>query len=257
MKKMIYALSALLLSIGLLEGVVFAQPDYNGVDLEKDGTYNEPGHPGIKVRVIVHREKPGQVSLPALVCSLPDPDSAAVVTAGAWHLPSSVMYRLNPSSVPASVGAVNLAVIAQHGFSDWSSASGNKVSFARGADTAVARSAYDGQNVIAWGRTSGNALGVTSIRYNTTTGLAVDVDTIMNKKFSWSWSNSSTCADSTTYDAEDIMTHEQGHWLGLDDQYNASAYQNATMYGYGSKGEVKKTTLTAGDAAGAFAIYNP
>jgi len=46
-----------------------------------------------------------------------------------------------------------------------------------------------------------------------------------------------------------------GHWFGLDDVYDTS-YRDATMYGYGSKWEVKKTTLTTGDKAGTFAIYH-
>lgn len=256
MKKIALAICILLLTVGLSSSLVFAKPGPQPIIPEKDGIYDEPGRPGIKVRVIVHHEKPGQTSLPVLVCDLQDPESTATVSAAGWHLPSSWTYHLNPGSVPASVGSSNLATIADNGFDDWSTASGNKVAFARGADTSVSRSAYDGKNVIAWGRTSGNALGVTYIRYSSVTSVAVDVDTIMNKKFPWSWSNSSTCADSTTYDAENIMTHELGHWMGLGDHYNAANYQNATMYGYGSKGEVKKNTLTVGDSTGTFNIYN-
>lgn len=221
---------------------------------ERDGDYPDPDHKGVRVRVFVHREKPVKVSSPSLVCNLQDPDSAAVVAKGNWHLSSSWSYNLNPSSVPASVGSANLGTIAGNGFADWSTASGGKVIFSRGVDTGVDRQSYDGKNVIAWGRTSGTALGVTYLRY-LSNGLVVDVDTIMNKKFPWSWSNSNTCADTASYDAENILTHEQGHWMGLDDMYDTTNYQNATMYGYGAKGEVKKETLTTGDKNGAAAIY--
>ncbi len=256
MKKIALVVVALALSIGLMGGLALAKSLPDDVVLDQDGLYDEPGHPGIKVRVIVHHERPGQASLSSLVCNLSDPDSTATVGAAGWHLPSAVTYNLNPDSVPASVGGASLATIANNGFNDWSAASGNMVSFTKGSNTSVARSAYDGKNVIAWGRTSGSALGVTYIRYNTSTGLVVDVDTIMNKKFTWSWSNSDTCADSATYDAENILTHELGHWTGLDDMYDAANYQNATMYGYGPKGEVKKNTLSTGDKAGVFDIYN-
>lgn len=227
---------------------------------EKSGVYDDPDHPGVKVRVFVHPEKgtrpgkPGGGESPALMCS-PDPDSSAVVGPAGWHLPSSWTYQLNPSSVPSSVGGSNLATIAGNGFADWAAAANNKVAFNRGANTTVARQAYDGRNIIAWGRTSGSALGVTYIRYYSSTGLAVDVDTIMNKKFPWKWSNSNTCADPKAYDAENILTHELGHWLGLEDEYTAE-YVDATMYGYGSKGEVKKNTLTTGDTTGTAAIYS-
>lgn len=223
---------------------------------EEDGIYDEPGHPGVKVRVFVHRERPAKPSTPPTTVCKDDLDSNSFVHKEAWKLPLTWTYNLNPSSVPASVGSGDLQIIAENGFNGWESASGNKVNFIEGPTTTVSRQAYDYVNVVTWGRTSGSALGVTYIRYNST-GAVLDVDTIMNTKIAWSWSNSNTCGLSSTYDAEDIMTHELGHWLGLTDEYDAASYQNATMYGYGAKGEVKKVTLTTGDSAGAFAIYNP
>ncbi|OGE09096.1 hypothetical protein A3A60_01395 [Candidatus Curtissbacteria bacterium RIFCSPLOWO2_01_FULL_42_26] len=221
---------------------------------EVDGTYDEPTARGIvKVRVIVHKQRQ-RVTTNLLVCDLADPDSNATVAAAGWHLPSNWTYNLNVRSVPSSVGGANLATIASNVFSDWQGAAGNKVSFSQGASTTVDRSRYDGKNIVAWGRTSGNTLGVTYIRYFTLSGLVVDVDTIMNKRVPWSWSNSDTCANTNSYDAENILTHEIGHWMGLDDHYDA-AYVDNTMFGYGAKGEVKKNTLTTGDIAGVSAIY--
>lgn len=222
---------------------------------ERDGTYDEPTAKGIvKVRVIVHKEKPQTSSTPLLVCGLADPDSTAVVPSAGWHLPSIWTYNLNVSSVPSSIGGSNLPTIASKVFSDWQGAISNKVSFSQGANTNVDRSRYDGKNIVAWGRTSGSSLGVTYIRYFVSGGLVVDVDTIMNKRVAWSWSNSDTCANANTYDAENILNHEIGHWMGLDDTYDG-AYTDNTMFGYGSKGEVKKNTLTTGDTAGVNAIY--
>jgi len=221
---------------------------------EIDGIYTDPDYPDIKVRVFVHKEKPARSINSTLVCS-PDPESDAVVHPAGWKLPQTWTYSLNLSSAPASVNGASLPTIAKNGFDDWISASGKSVSFSRNADTLIDRQANDFKNIIAWGRTSGNALAVTYIRYYPDTGRVVDIDTIMNKKFAWKWANSNTCADPGAYDAENILTHEQGHWLGLDDEYNAGLYGNATMYGYGAKGEVKKTTLTKGDKVGASQIY--
>ena len=221
---------------------------------EQDGTYDEPTAKGIvKVRVIVHKQKP-VVTQNLLVCDLADPDSTAQVSAAGWHLPANWTYNLNVSSVPSTVGSANLATIASNVFSDWQGAACHQVSFLRGSNTTVDRSRYDGRNVVAWGKTSGSSLGVTYIRYFISDGLVVDVDTIMNKRVPWSWSNSNTCANSNSYDAENILTHEIGHWMGLDDHYDG-AYVDNTMFGYGSKGEVKKNTLTTGDIAGVSAIY--
>jgi len=158
--------------------------------------------------------------------------------------------------VPSTISP-NLGTIINNSFAVWENAlpTGSGVTLAYDGPTSANRAVYDRQNIIAWGRTSGSALGVTYIWYQN--GIAIELDTIMNEKFSWGWANQSTnplCAYSNVYDAQNILTHELGHWFGLNDHYTAD-YVNNTMYGYGSKGEVKKDTLTAGDIAGINLIY--
>lgn len=223
---------------------------------ERNGVYNVPGRPDLKVRVFVHGPKPEPTSLPVVSCT--DPDSSAVVPGAGWHLPLSWTYRLNTSSVPSSVGSGNFSTIASNAYSAWSTAVNGKVSFNKGSDTTVDRKGYDGQNIVAWGRTSGTALAVTYTWYYTSTGEAAETDTIFNKKFAWSWTNPAlfSCSQSSnTYDAQNILTHELGHWMGLDDTYDSSFADN-TMYGYGAKGEIKKDTLTTGDKQGVSNIYH-
>ena len=242
----------------ILVGSFFTVNAKNSDIPEKDGTYNDPDYPGVKVRVFVHRIKSekGKPTPPnPLICQLSDPESSGQVAAEKWLLPIQWTYNLNFDSVPSTVGKDNLTTMAKNDFERWSQASGNRVIFTKGNNSTVNRQSLDYQNVIAWGRTSGTALAVTYVRYYPDNNLVVDVDTIMNNKFPWSWSNSMTCAYQNSYDAENILTHELGHWIGLDDMYELS-YQDATMYGYGSKMEVKKTTLTDGDKIGAYTIYN-
>lgn len=190
-----------------------------------------------------------------MVCPAQDPNSSSVVPPAGWHLPSSWTYTLNPSSVPASVGSGNLAAIAGNAFSQWMGAT-SKVNITKTAsNTTVNRAKYDGKNIIAWGRTSGTALAVTYTWYYTSSGLAAETDTIFNLKFPWYWNAANyMCTDANSYDAQDILTHETGHWMGLNDTYTAD-FVNNTMFGYGSKGEVKKDTLTTGDVQGVQAIY--
>lgn len=232
------------------------KPTYDTGDVpEKNGVYPDPKNKDIRVRVFVHEPKEKITTSINNACT--DPNSNASVGTTGWHLPSSVTYRLNTSSVPSSIGGSRLTTLAQSAFQTWSASVGGKVIFTRGTDTTVARSSYDGQNVVAWGRTSGNALGVTYTRYYTSNGIVVDVDTIMNKKFVWNWTDPSLNACSlytNSYDAQDILTHELGHWMGLDDEYS-SAHIDNTMYGYGSKGELKKNTLTSGDTTNLNTLY--
>jgi hypothetical protein len=257
MRKNLRILLALSIAVILVSSTYVAraqQPNIHAAIPEKNGTYNDPDHPGVKVRVFVHPERPTKAETAILNCNLLDPDSTSIVSATPWKLPTAWTYNLNPASVPSSVGGTNLPTITANGFAAWEAATNNHVFFSRGADTRVDRQAYDKRNIIAWGRTSGSALGVTYVRYYPSTGQVVDVDTIMNKKFAWKWSTSLECADPAAYDAENIMTHELGHWLGLDDEYDNS-YLHNTMYGYGAKGEVKKNTLTTGDIQGTLTIY--
>lgn len=225
---------------------------------EENGIYNDPDHSGIKIRVFVHKEKPSRPSpTPSPVCNLDDPNSGSVDGITGWELSSTWIYNLNPSSVPSSVGGQNLGTIASRAFSEWSSAAKGNVNFEEGPTTTINRQAYDGNNIVAWGRTSGSALAVTYTRYIQETGQVVDVDTIMNNKFVWSWTDQTQnlyCALSNTYDAQDILTHELGHWMGLNDEYTTPFVDN-TMYGYGSKAEVKKDTLTTGDIQTVSSIY--
>ncbi|MDP2934094.1 MAG: hypothetical protein Q8N81_08305, partial [bacterium] len=218
-------------------------------DAVEDDVYDVEGRPELKVKVHVYkqdakRQKPGSGSnQPALQCNLADTDSSAVVPAAGWHLSTAapVTYRLNVSSVPSTVGGSNLVTIATNSYGQWTGAVLGKVQVARGTNTTVNRARYDGQNVIAWGRTSNTALAVTYIWYYTATGLVAETDTIFNSSVPWAWSNpatwvtatGTTCAYKNVYDAQGILTHELGHWMGLKDIYTSDFVDN-TMYGYGS-----------------------
>ena len=224
---------------------------------ERNGDFQDPDHPNLRVRVHVHtpKQKPSPTQSPSLVCNPPDPDSTALTPAAGWHLPSTWTYRLNTYSTPSSVGYSNLSTIANSAFTNWSGAISGKVTFTKGANTTANRARFDGQNIIAWGSTSSGTLAVTYTWYYTATHQAAEEDTIFNQNVSWSWSgNNGGCANSNAYDAQDILTHETGHWMGLDDTYS-SAYVNNTMFGYGSRGEIKKDTLTTGDVNGVKTIY--
>lgn len=258
MKKFFLGFLVLALAFSFFAGSAWAKNEPKKEIPEVDGVYDDPDFSGLKVKVFVHKNKsakPGKPTQPPPVwqCGLDDPASTATVSAEIWKLSSGWKYNLNPGSVPALVGSGNLVQIALNGFNAWKAPTG--LVFIQGENTTVNRQAYDHLNIISWGRISSSALGVTYIRYYPDTGKVVDVDTILNQKYTWAWSGGTTqCAYLGVYDAENILTHELGHWIGLDDEYT-DEYQNATMYGYGTTWEVKKDTLSAGDFEGAAAIY--
>lgn len=222
---------------------------------EVNGDFADPKDKTVRVRVFVHEAKRSHQTQTLDVCA--DNDSTRDVDDERWRLPSNVTFNLNLVSVPASVGSGTFAdSVAPLSFSTWQNAVLNKVNFSRGADTSVNSSSLDGQNIVAWGNTSSSTLGVTYIRYYRFSGQVVDVDTILNQNLAWSWTpySANVCANSSFYDAQNILTHEIGHWMGLDDEYT-SRYRDHTMFGYGSKGETKKDTLTSGDTLSVQQIY--
>jgi hypothetical protein len=234
--------------------------DYKGeVDItrdslpDQDGFYKVKDHPDMELRVFVYQTSSSRTRKPALQCNLADTDSASVVSSAGWKLPSTWTYRLNTNSTPSTIGSINLASITSKSFGVWTSAIGNKVTVKKGTNTSVSQAKVDKQNIITWGTAPSTTLAVTYVWE--TNGIATEVDTIMNKSFSWYWSNSNTCAYLGVYDAQNILTHELGHTMGLNDEYDSSLFLNSTMFGYGSPTETQKNTLTTGDIAGVKALY--
>lgn len=224
---------------------------------EVDGVYNVPGHPKLKLRVIVHKARGTKPTpTPTPTCNITDPDSTAQVTATGWHLPANWTYSLNISSAPSGVRS-NLPTIAQNSFTVWNNNTSGLVNITRGADTAATTQAFDGQNIVVWNRITPSALAITYTWYDLYTGVVQENDTIMNKRYSWSWTPYApdACLNTSTYDAQNILTHEIGHWMGLSDEYDAT-YIDHTMYGYGTSDEIKKDTLTTGDITGLQQIYH-
>lgn len=249
MKKLL-GLSLSFTLVLALSAAVFAQSP-NATIPERNGDYPDPDHPGIRVRVFVHEPKEKPTSAALAVCE--DNPSNAVVGATNWKLPNGdFKYKINPSSVPSSVGGSNLATITSNSFSTWRGAinSSSAPNLISDGTTTKTRNALDFENIITWGRTQGSALGVTYVWYYTATNLVADVDTIMNQKFPWNYGS----CNPSYYNASDILNHELGHWFGLNDEYSTSYIEN-TMYGYGSKGEIKKITPTDGDKSGINLIY--
>lgn len=265
-KKYFVLLFALVFFLGL-SFLIFSPKDTSALEdknlPEEEGIYDVPGHPKLKLRVFVYH--PGKPSAPGKptptpptvqACNLLDPNSSSVDGLTGWHLPSGDhVYRLNTGSVPYTVGGANFSTIAGNSFNTWAATNVKKdVTFVKGSDISVSRATYDGQNIITWGKTSSSALAINYTWYNPSTMEALENDTIFNSRYPWAWSQEPNCAYTGFYDAQDILTHELGHRMGLNDEY-ADSFANNTMYGYGSKNEVKKNTLTTGDTTAVNSIY--
>lgn len=164
-----------------------------------------------------------------------------------WNT-SIVKYYVNKSRGPSSGSrtAVNNAM------KTWTKVSSANFNFVYGGDTSSkSHGRYDGKNIVTFGSgLSSNVLAVNQYWYSTSTGYILDSDIKFNTvDFTWSTSGSAS-----SYDVQNIATHEFGHSLHLADLYS-SADSQKTMYGYGSRGETKKRTLTSDDIRGISYLY--
>jgi hypothetical protein len=194
-----------------------------------------------------------------------------------WADPRAITYYVNPNcpgvDSAVTIAAVNAAMVT------WDNACGPLGYVYNGTTTSRAGTS-DNKNVISWANITKykNAIAVTSIWYTRTTKQIIEVDTQMNtgKGFTWSYTAPNVTHDLSDgatsilarytdptnpnlpakYDIRDIMTHEAGHWIMLNDLYN-SRDSELTMYGYGSTGELKKDTLGYGDELGVEYVYPP
>ncbi|MDP2919599.1 MAG: hypothetical protein Q8O43_05215 [Dehalococcoidia bacterium] len=182
-----------------------------------------------------------------------------------------VPYYYNPTGERGPGGYQN-AIISS--FDAWENDSGSYIDFTYTGITGIApginTSSPDGNNVVGWAYLSSlypGAIGITIVWY--TRGKVkqiVDVDTALNTDSFYVWTQGDigtedpdTAAylyrtDGFDVDVQNIMTHEAGHWLMLNDLYNeATAAQ--TMYGYASDAELKARSLETGDETGVRKIY--
>jgi hypothetical protein len=94
-----------------------------------------------------------------------------------------------------------------------------------------------------------DTLAKTTVTFDAKTGEILDADIEINHAY-----NEITTSDAkVVYDLRSILTHEIGHFLGLDH----SADPAATMYADYSPGSVEERTLEDDDRAGLCAVYPP
>lgn len=184
-------------------------------------------------------------------------DQVNVFGWGGWKLQSGLTdYRINYSTMPSYLSRGLVTAIFDLSFSALQGAGGGILFSGAGSSTESAPS-NNGQNTIMWKTLPASYVAVTYIWVDGNSRLA-GADTIFNSRYRWSYANytgSNDCGGSkSTFDLRNIATHEFGHWMGLGDLYNLGA-RDLTMYGYASRGELKKDTLGLGDITGARAVW--
>lgn len=260
MKKVLFtALVAVVLLLSLAGPVAAAPPVDN------------PGKEPVDRIVFVHYGKdfaPGKSAAPAKVPATPSLYSYNGIHWANDKIP--VQYWINPANCPITDGTdANAGVTAA--FQTWQNDPLSYIAFMCNGTTSTApginAASPDYQNVVGWAYLSDtypNAIAVTVVWYSRYGKLIVDCDTALNTDATFAWTQATITADPNTIlltdtprydvDVQNIMTHESGHWLMLNDLYTSAASEQ-TMYGYASDRELKKCSLESGDLAGVQKIY--
>ena len=169
-----------------------------------------------------------------------------------------VQWNLNPTT-GANVSGGNLQDTVTAAFTTWSTAPNTAVSLSRGADSQVSSPAFDGVNLICFTcSTDFNSDGTLAVTFTTTAngagaddkhggksrfaGQILDADILFNPAVTFSMDGSSGS------DLQTVLTHEIGHFLGLDH----SAVVKAMMFPYAPPLE---RTLGSDDVAAISLLY--
>lgn len=148
-------------------------------------------------------------------------------------------------------------------FQHWEGVGTSRIAFVRGADQAIQVANSDNINAIYFAEGSTTKIGGTntsvsgfvsmtpvfSVASGANKGLILDANIILNgRQFTWTTTPES---DPNSYDVEAVVTHEVGHFIGLDH----TGVLNATMSPRYMKGEARQRTLELDDIIGASEIY--
>lgn len=168
----------------------------------------------------------------------------------AWSSPTIAWNLHLAGSEDLPDGSHEFAV--RKAFDAWEAAAGSKIAFARGPDVASGPSTaehvvmFDEVNETGYFPNGTGIVALTPISYDVGSGTILDADIIFNAKdYAWSVTGAPN-----TFDVQDVLTHEIGHFVGLDHTPSLTG----TMWPYVSYGQWLHRTLTMDDRNGAIAL---
>lgn len=170
----------------------------------------------------------------------------------AWASPN-ITWRLNTTGSD-DIDDDSFIPAIEHGFQVWEDVTGSTLNFTRGADIDSVDPAPNSTHIVAFDEVNSSGyfppgsgiVAITPISFNTVNGTILDADILFNG----SQFNFSTDGSPGTFDVQDVLTHEIGHFIGLDHSPQVSG----SMWPFVSTTQWLHRSLTADEEAGAVAI---
>jgi hypothetical protein len=246
--KMKFCISVLLILTVLTVGIAMAIPanDNSKADEKNPIVTIVDTERGIAKAEFIHKAK-GKVPTTVQPAS-----GTCWSTFASWYDRLPVTYRINPANRQGLDTAFITSAISTSA-ETWDAATGRELfNNAYVVDSRAKYGRLDGKNSIVFGRTGFGTLAVTSTWYYTSNGQIIESDMMFNDNYIWG--DVQVSGNTNIMDLPNIATHEFGHVIGENDQYNG-ACSEVTMYGYGDYGETKKRTLETPDILGLLSLY--
>ncbi|MBX3474185.1 MAG: matrixin family metalloprotease [Planctomycetes bacterium] len=170
-----------------------------------------------------------------------------------------VLYEIDDKGTVDAAGfqgPINEFEAVQNSFNQWRNIMESELDFEfTGATTNATTDANDNRNVIRWvsSNISAGVFALTVTTFETTTGKIVDADMVLNDRdFTWD-----TLGPTATQGIigramiENVVTHEIGHFVGLDHASNA----RASLFFQSGPGLISSVSLEADDIAPIISDY--
>jgi hypothetical protein len=168
---------------------------------------------------------------------------------GAHWASMPINYFINLDGSPQINNDSEFAAV-HAAFQTWANVSTANVRFNYGGPAVISTGAGDAINLVSFTDTSfpfgSGTLAVTLNYFSDSTGITSEADILFNPNQLWS-----TSGESGRYDIQSVMTHEIGHFLGIDH----SALISSVMSPFGLPGQVDQRVLQYDDVAAVSEIY--
>ena len=164
-----------------------------------------------------------------------------------------VSYVINPTNPQGLSGSFITSTISSSAETWDAATSAELLNNAYSVDYTAQYGVQNFQNAIAFGDYPDNGvIAVTSVWFTRVGKRIVEFDQLYNTRFAW---GDATATNITSVmDLQNIVTHELGHAVGLDDIYSTTC-SAVTMYGYSDYGETSKRSLEQPDITGLQKMY--